>query len=71
MLIWSDAKHAYVDVPDDSQGNVTTRPKIGDDRRRAIAVARVILRAPNIDKDSDTACLARMFLREAGLSLDG
>lgn len=71
MRIWSDAERAYVDVPDDPQGGVMTRPEIGDDRRRAIAAARVILRAPNIDKDSDTACLARMFLREAGLSLDG
>ena len=33
------------------------------DKDRAIAVARVILRAPNIDKDSDVSLLARELLR--------
>lgn len=41
------------------------------ERRRAIAVARMILRAPNIDKESDTAVLARQFLRSLGLSEKG
>lgn len=33
------------------------------DKDRAIVIARVILRAPNIDRDSDIALLARELLR--------
>ncbi len=44
-------------------GSLTERPSARSDKDRAIAVARVILRAPNIDKGSDVALLARELLR--------
>lgn len=34
-----------------------------NERDRAVMVAKVLLRAPNIDLDSDMAVLARQFLR--------
>ncbi len=37
------------------------------DKDRAVAVARVILRAPNIDEGSDIALLARELLAALGL----
>jgi len=37
------------------------------DKQRAILIARVLLKAPNIDRDSDVACLAIQFLRALGL----
>ena len=40
---------------------------IPSDRDRAITVARVILRAPNVDRDSEVALLAREFLRALSL----
>lgn len=46
-------------------------PEVASERTRAIAVARVLLRAPNIDRDSDVALLARQFLRALGLSERG
>ncbi len=38
------------------------------ERDRAVAVARVILRAPNVDKSSDIALVSRQLLRALGLS---
>ena len=40
---------------------------VPSDRARAIAIARVMLKAP-INPDSDIALLARQFLRALGLS---
>lgn len=37
------------------------------EKRRAVAAARVVLRAPNIDKDSDIAAISRQLLRALGL----
>lgn len=44
------------------------RPKDKTDRERAIVIAKVLLKAPNIEPNSDIAVLAREFLRECGLS---
>ncbi len=38
------------------------------EKDRAVTAARVILRAPNIDKDSDIAVIARQLLRALGLA---
>jgi len=43
-----------------------TKPSEKD---RAVTVARVILRAPNIDKTSDIALLARQLLTALGLKV--
>ncbi len=38
------------------------------EKDRAVLAARVILRAPNIDKNSDVAIIARQFLKALGLA---
>lgn len=41
---------------------------VPSDKDRAVIIARVLLRAPNIDSRSDLAVLAQQFLRVVGLS---
>lgn len=55
---------------EDTYRDPLTAPGVPDpsERDRAVAVARVVLRAPNIDNDSDIALLARQLLRALGLS---
>ena len=44
------------------------KPSLSD-KERAVLVARVLLKASNIDQNSDIALLAREYLRVLGLTL--
>ena len=43
-------------------------PDVPSEKDRAVVAARALLRAPNINPDSDLAVLARQFLRAVGLT---
>ena len=63
----ANAPTPYPDLS--APGTRVPGPPASDDRRRAIAVARVILRAPNMDHGADVPVLAREFLRVVGQSV--